>query len=85
LKTLVSNIVSNDIENETKIAMTKRVVNDYITKDLKLNFDKIEFVNKLGEKLLPNHIEVLVGETIDKCIIKINQEIALLNSVEEEI
>lgn len=85
VKTIASNILTADMDINAKIEMAKRVVNNYITKDLKLNFNNIELVNKNGEKLLPNSVEVLVGDVIDKALAKANQEIALLNSVEEEI
>ncbi len=85
VKTVATNIMSNDLDQNAKVEMAKRVVNDYIRKDLKLSFDKIELVNKIGEKLIPTNVEVLISDVIDKSVAKANQEIALLNANEEEI
>jgi hypothetical protein len=85
VKTVATNIMSNDLDQNAKVEMAKRVVNDYIRKDLKLSFDKIELVNALGEKLISTNVEVLISDVIDKSVAKANQEIALLNANEEEI
>jgi hypothetical protein len=85
VKTVATNIMSNDLDQNAKVEMAKRVVNDYIRKDLKLSFDKIELVNSLGEKLISTNVEVLISDVIDKSVAKANQEIALLNANEEEI
>lgn len=85
VKTVATNIMSNDLDQNAKVEMAKRVINDYITKDLKLSFNKIELVNKIGEKLIPTNVEVLISDVIDKSVAKANQEIALLNNTEEEI
>jgi len=85
VRAVAGGILDSGLEPEAKVTMAKRILNNYIIQDLKLDFKKIEFVNKTGEKLVNTNIEVLVGETIDKCVAKANQEIAMFNSQEEEI
>ena len=85
IKTIASNIHTNELDSNAKVELAKRVVNEYITKDLKLNFNNIEFVNKVGQKMIPTNIEVIIGDVIDKAIIKADSEIDLFNATEEEI
>lgn len=84
ITTLVNGIKSNELDNHAKGELAKRVLLNYITKELRLNFDQIEFVSNEGQKLLPNNIEIVVGEVIDICANKIEQELAIINSSQEE-
>ena len=83
--TLVGAITSNDLSNQQKGELAKRILTTYITKELKLSFDKIEFVSKVGGKLIPTNTELVVGEVIDVCAKKIEEELAMIESTQEEV
>lgn len=83
--TLVSNINADELDNQQKGELAKRVLQNYITKELKLSFDKIEFVSKEGQKLIPTNTELVVSEVIDICAKKIEAELAIINTTQEEV
>ena len=83
--TLVGAITSIELSNQQKGELAKRVLTTYITKELKLSFDKIEFVSKVGDKIIPTNTELVVGEVIDICAKKIEEELAMIESTQEEV
>ena len=84
LQTVAVSINNSEMSVEAKKEMAKRIINDYITKTLHLSFKNFEFVNREKTKLIDTNVEVLVGETIDKCVSLANQELDLFNSTQEE-
>ena len=83
--TLVGNIKADELDNQQKGELAKRVLQNYITKELKLSFNKIEFVSKEGQKLIPTNTELIIGEIIDVCAKKIESELAIIGSTQEEV
>lgn len=84
-KNLILNMPENDLEDEAKKKFVKRILEHHITKTLKLDFDRIEFVKDETEKPISKKVKVPVIEMLGTCNKAIRDELAMLNGESEEI
>lgn len=77
LNNLLINMQASDLDKETKVTLAKRIINDHITKTLKLNFGRIELVKDNNEKPISKLIKVNIAEMIEPCNTAIKAELAM--------